>query len=59
MFKFYFELSGVQKDALAWWCWGGDISGDASCDVALAKYENLQRVESNVEKGKFDQKGYI
>ena len=33
MFKFYFELSFTQKNVLASCCWGGDIRGDASCDV--------------------------
>ena len=39
MFKFNFELWGVQTDMLAWWCWGGDIGSDASCDVGLVRWK--------------------
>ena len=35
MFKFHFELWGVQKNVSAWWCLGDDIGGDGSCDMGL------------------------
>ena len=57
MFKFYFELLVVQNN----------VENDADIEVTLVvmhvmmwdskHYENLQHVESNVGKGKFDQKG--
>ena len=49
MFKFYFELWGVQKDVLAWWCWGGDIGGDAGCDVGLVTLWKFAAVVYTIE----------